>query len=111
MYLYVYLCAFICIHMYNYVCVHIYVYTHTHTHTQAFSVGGGWANKKSKLVWRGRDSNPLRVQFVDEIAARHTHLIDAHIRCCSVLQRVAACCSVLQCVAVTQIPLHVKFVG
>jgi hypothetical protein len=42
-------------------------------------VGGGWANKWDKMVWRGRDSNELRVKFVDEIAARHPHLIDAKI--------------------------------
>lgn len=46
---------------------------------RAFSVGGGWARKWDKMVWRGRDSNPLRVKFVDEIAASYPHLIDANI--------------------------------
>lgn len=46
---------------------------------QAYGIGGGWENKWDKMVWRGRDSNELRVKFVDEIATRHAHLIDAKI--------------------------------
>jgi len=46
---------------------------------RVFGVGGGWRNKRSKAIWRGRDSNPLRVRFVDDVAARYPRLFDANI--------------------------------
>ena len=44
-----------------------------------FSAGGGWKKKKNKMVWRGRDCNKKRVDFVDGVAADNKHLIDAQI--------------------------------
>ena len=41
--------------------------------------GGGWRRKERRAVWRGRDSNPLRVRLVDEVAPRHPDLLD--VRC------------------------------
>ena len=38
--------------------------------------GGGWGRKERRAVWRGRDSNPLRVRLVDEVAPRHPDLLD-----------------------------------
>ena len=38
--------------------------------------GGGWRRKERRAVWRGRDSNPLRVRLVDEVAPRHPDLLD-----------------------------------
>jgi len=44
-----------------------------------YEKGGGWASKKEVLFFRGRDSNPVRVQFSDTIAAKHPRLIDAKL--------------------------------
>eukprot|EP00960_Hanusia_phi_P075921 768483-Hanusia_phi.AAC.1 len=46
---------------------------------KCFGVGGGWEGKVAKLFWRGRDSNPVRVKFVEEIASKHRGLIDGNI--------------------------------
>ncbi len=38
--------------------------------------GGGWRRKEARAVWRGRDSNPLRVRLVDDLGPRHPDLLD-----------------------------------
>ena len=46
---------------------------------RAHGVAGGWARKRSKMVWRGRDSNALRVKLVDEIGPGRADLMDVNI--------------------------------
>ncbi|EKX33620.1 hypothetical protein GUITHDRAFT_120208 [Guillardia theta CCMP2712] len=46
---------------------------------KCYTAGGGWERKIGKLFWRGRDSNPQRVKFVEGIASEHRDLIDANI--------------------------------
>lgn len=40
---------------------------------------GGWGKKIKKVFWRGRDSNPIRTKFVDEIGAYNLQYVDANI--------------------------------
>eukprot|EP00117_Sycon_ciliatum_P028601 scpid59976/ scgid22949/ KDEL motif-containing protein 1 len=45
----------------------------------SYKTSGGWTKKKNKMIWRGRDCNKMRVDFVDGVAAENSNLIDAQI--------------------------------